>query len=49
MVFGAKHQAEIITNKGTNYKITNVYYNGKTATPRTGSSKPVIVIEAETV
>ena len=49
VVFGAKSQSEIITNKGTKYKITNVYYSGKTATPRNGASKPQIVIEVEVI
>lgn len=49
VVFGAKSQGEIVTNIGTQYKINNVYYSGGTATPRNGSSKPVIVLEVETV
>lgn len=49
VVFGAKSQSEIITNKGTKYKITNVSYTGKTATPRNGASKPQILIEVEVI
>ena len=49
VVFGAKSQSEIITDKGTQYKINKVYYNGKTATPRNGASKPQLVIEVEVV
>lgn len=50
VVFGAKSQAEIITNKGTQYKITNVKYTNKMATPRnSATSKPVVIIEAEVV
>ena len=47
VVFGAKSQAEIVTNKGTQQKITNVYFSGKTATPRGKSSRPQLVIEVE--
>ncbi len=49
VVFGAKSQGEIITNIGTQYRINNVYYSGQSATPRNGSSKPVVVLEVETV
>ena len=47
VVFGAKSQSEIIVNKATDRKITNVYFSGKIATPRGRSSKPQIVIEVE--
>jgi hypothetical protein len=47
IVFGAKSQSEIIVNKGTDRKITNVYFNGKTATPRGRGSLPQVVIEVE--
>ena len=49
VVFGAKSQSEIIVNKGTQRKITNVYFNGKTATPRGRGSKPQLVVEVEIV
>ena len=49
VVFGAKSQAEIITNKNTQYRIKKVSYTGKTATPRTGPSRPQILIEVEIV
>lgn len=49
VVFGAKSQSEMITDKGTKYQIKKVYYSGKTATPRTGASKPQVVIEVEIV
>ena len=49
MVFGAKDQAEIVLNKGTNFKITGIRYDGSYATPRGSSSrKPRIEIEIET-
>ena len=48
MVFGAKKQAEIVLNKGTDIRITNVKYDGSYATPRNSSRKPRIVLEVET-
>lgn len=48
MFFGAKSQAEVVTNVGTNLKIKNVYYDGSLATPRLRSrAVPRIVIEVE--
>ena len=48
MFFGAKSQAEVVTNIGTNMKISNVYFDGTHATPRLrGKSVPRIVIELE--
>lgn len=49
VVFGAKSQSEIITNKGTQFQIKKVYYSGKTATPRNGSPRPQVVLEVEIV
>lgn len=48
MVFGAKKQAEIVLNKGTNFKITGIKYDGSYATPRNSSRKPRVEIEIET-
>ena len=47
VVLGAKAQTEIILNKGTNLKITGVRFDGSTATPRNGKSKPRVVIDIE--
>ena len=48
MFFGAKSQAEVVTNVGTNLKISKVYFDGTYATPRLrGNSVPRIVIELE--
>lgn len=48
MFFGAKSQAEVVTNIGTNLKISNVYFDGTYATPRLRSGRvPRIVIEVE--
>lgn len=48
MVFGAKKQAEIVLNKGTNFKITGIHYDGSYATPRNSGMKPRVVIDVET-
>lgn len=49
VLMGAKAQAEIILNKGTNLRVTNVSYTGNTATPRLSTtSKKQIIIELET-
>ena len=48
MVFGAKSQAEIVLNKGTNFKITGIKYDGSYATPRNSGRKPRIELEIET-
>ena len=49
MFLGAKSQAEVVPNVGTNMKISNVYFDGTYATPRLrGKSVPRIVIELET-
>ena len=47
-LFGAKAQAEIVLNKGTNFKITGVSYTGATAAPRGRSMKPQVQIDIET-
>ena len=48
MVFGAKKQAEIVLNKGTNFKITGIHYDGSYATPRNSGIKPRVVLDVET-
>ena len=48
MVFGAKKQAEIVLNKGTNFKITGIKYDGSYATPRNSGTKPRIELIIET-
>lgn len=49
MFFGAKSQAEVVSNIGTNMRISKVYFDGTYATPRLKSGKvPRIVIEVET-
>jgi hypothetical protein len=48
MVFGAKKQAEIVLNRGTNMRITGIHYDGTYATPRNSGRKPRVVIDVET-
>ena len=49
MFLGAKSQAEVVPNVGTNMKISNIYFDGTYATPRLkGKSVPRVVIELET-
>ena len=48
MLFGAKKQSEMILAPNTQWRITDVKYTGKTATPRGGRAKPQILIEMET-
>ena len=48
MFLGAKSQAEVVPNVGTNMKISNIYYDGTHATPRLrGKSVPRVVIELD--
>ena len=46
-VFGAKKQAEIVLNKGTNYRVTGVHYDGTTAYPRNGKAMPRLIVDVE--
>ena len=48
MVFGAKSQSEIVLNKGTNFKITGIHYDGTYATPRNSGRKPRVILDVET-
>lgn len=52
VVFGAKSQAEIITNKGVQHTIKRVYFSGKNASPQSGPhsgrSVPQLIIEVDT-
>lgn len=47
VVFGAKKQAEMIINKGTNFKITGIKYDGSYAMPRGKGMKPRVVLDVE--
>lgn len=45
---GNEKQSEVILDKATNYSITNAYFSGRTASPRTSSkSLPVLVVEVD--
>ena len=48
VVFGAKKQAELVLNRGTNMKVTGIHFDGSYATPRNGSTKPRVVLDVET-
>lgn len=48
MVFGAKKQAEIVLDKGTNMRIVGIHYDGTYATPRNAGRKPRVVLDVET-
>ena len=48
VVFGAKKQAEMVLNKGTNMKVTGIHFDGSYATPRGKGTKPRVVLEVET-
>ena len=49
VILGAKKQAEVVLDKGTNFRITGIRYDGTYATPR-GSSKrkPRVIVDIET-
>ena len=49
IVFGAKSQTEMIINKGTKYRVTDVKYTGRTATPRNSGYKKVLQVEVEVI
>ena len=48
VVFGAKKQAELVLNKGTNMKVTGIHFDGTYATPRNSGTKPRVVLDVET-
>ena len=48
IVFGAKKQAELVINKGTNMKIVGIRYDGTYATPRGKGTKPRVILDVET-
>ena len=48
VVFGAKKQAEMVLNKGTNMKIVGIHFDGSYATPRNKGTRPRVVLDVET-
>lgn len=49
MLFGAKKQTEVILDKNTAFKITDVQYTGNIATPAGRGARKQIVIDIETI
>lgn len=47
IVFGARKQAEIVINKNTDMKIVGARFDGTYAHPRSGGTKPRIIIDIE--
>lgn len=47
IVFGARKQAEMVINKNTDMKIVGARFDGTYAHPRSGGTKPRIVIDIE--
>lgn len=48
VVFGAKKQAEMVLNKGTQMRVTGIHFDGSYATPRGKGTKPRVVLDVET-
>lgn len=48
VVFGAKKQAEMVLNKGTNMRVTGIHFDGTYAHPRNGGMKPRVILDVET-
>ena len=44
-MLGARKQTELVLDIGTNFRVTNVGYTGRTATPRNGSPTRQIVLD----
>ena len=49
MVFGARSQAEMILGIGTEYKVNDISYTGRYATPRNAGTKKVVRVELEVI
>lgn len=49
VLHGDLKQSEIILNRGTNYKVTGIRYNGQYATPRGKGRRPVVVLDVEVI
>ena len=48
IIFGNQKQAEVVINKGTNFKVTGIHFDGSYATPRNKGMKPRVVLDIET-
>lgn len=49
MVFGARDQAEMILGIGTQFKVNDISYTGRYATPRNAGTKKVVQVELEVI
>ena len=49
IMFGNQQQAEIVINKGTDFKVTGIHYDGTYATPRNKGMRPRVVLDIETI
>ena len=49
MIFGNSKQAEVVLNKGTDFKVTGIHYDGSYATPRNKGTRPRVVLDIETI
>lgn len=48
VVFGAKKQAEMVLNKGTQMRVTGIHFDGTYATPRGKGTRPRVILDVET-
>ena len=48
VIFGNQKQAEVVINKGTDFKVTGIHFDGTYATPRNKGSRPRVVLDIET-
>ena len=48
VIFGNQKQAEVVMNKGTDFKITGIHFDGTYATPRNKGTRPRVVLDIET-
>ena len=49
VIFGNQKQTEIVINKGTNFKVTGIHYDGTMAYPRKKGARPRVVLDIETI
>ena len=48
VIFGNAKQAEVVLNKGTDFKVTGIHFDGTYATPRNKGTRPRVVLDIET-
>ena len=49
VIFGNQKQAEVVLNKGTDFKVTGIHFDGTYATPRNKGTRPRVVLDIETI